>query len=60
MNIYFYYLLFSSMSRSKRRGGPSNRRVQNFDIDCLKDVFNLFDENKDGEITTDELNKVSY
>jgi len=34
------------------------RKVTEQDIDCLQDVFNLFDSNKDGEITIAELDKV--
>jgi len=35
-----------------------DRGVTAQDVDCLKDAFDLFDHNKDGKISVDELDKV--
>ena len=36
-----------------------DRQVTASDIDCLKEAFALFDCDRDGEITVEELGKVS-
>ena len=37
----------------------SSMQITREDTECLKDAFALFDADKDGEITTKELAKVS-
>ena len=32
--------------------------AKTFDVECLKEAFTLFDKDRDGEISTQELGKV--
>ena len=38
---------------------PVNRQITNQDVDCLREAFALFDNDREEEITTKELGKVS-
>merc|ERR1712088_1020693 len=46
-----------AMTRNTERLSP-DRQVTLQDIDCLKEAFKLFDCDRDGEITVEELGKV--
>ena len=46
------------MAKRPERLSP-DRQVTVQDIDCLKEAFKLFDCDRDGEITVEELGKVS-
>ena len=45
------------MAKRPERLSP-DRQVTVQDIDCLKEAFKLFDCDRDGEITVEELGKV--
>ena len=45
------------MAKRPERLSP-DRQVSMQDIDCLKEAFKLFDCDRDGEITVEELGKV--
>ena len=45
------------MARRPDRLSP-DRQITEQDIDCLKEAFALFDCDRDGEITMEELGKV--
>lgn len=36
-----------------------DRHISNTEMECLKEAFALFDRDRDGEISTEELGKVS-
>ena len=46
-----------SMAKRPERLSP-DRQITMQDIDCLKEAFKLFDCDRDGEITVEELGKV--
>ena len=46
------------MTRNTERLSP-DRQLSREDIDCLKEAFKLFDCDRDGVITVEELGKVS-
>ena len=46
------------MARRPDRLSP-DRQITEQDIDCLKEAFALFDCDRDGEITMEELGKVT-
>ena len=45
------------MTKNTERLSP-DRQLSRQDIDCLKEAFKLFDCDRDGEITVEELGKV--
>ena len=46
------------MTKNTERLSP-DRQLSRQDIDCLKEAFKLFDCDRDGVITVDELGKVT-
>ena len=46
-----------TMTRNTERLSP-DRQLSREDIDCLKEAFKLFDCDRDGVITVEELGKV--
>jgi len=44
--------------RNRTGRGSMDRQLTHQDIDCLKEAFALFDNDRNGEITTDELGKI--
>ena len=47
------------MTRNTERLSP-DRQLSREDIDCLKETFKLFDCDRDGVITVEELGKVRH
>ena len=45
------------MTKNTERLSP-DRQLSRQDIECLKEAFKLFDCDRDGEITVEELGKV--
>ena len=48
-----------AMTRNTERLSP-DRQLSREDIDCLKEAFKLFDCDRDGVITVEELGKVRH
>ena len=49
----------SNNSPDKQIINTTEKQITKQDIDCLKEAFALFDCDRDGEITVEELGKVS-